>query len=162
MLMENYKFENYRARLFSTLQSIDQEDWNEAANCLYQAWKSGNEVFTAGNGGSASTSMHFATDWSKGLAERTGKPMKVRSLVTNLPLLTAISNDYAYEEVFAKQLSFFAGENSLLVLVSGSGMSKNILKAATLAKELKIKTISITGFDGGSLANLSDINVSTL
>jgi D-sedoheptulose 7-phosphate isomerase len=113
-----------------------------------------NTVFIAGNGGSASTSSHFATDIGVGSLRRKN-PIRTISLCDNLPAITAISNDFNYDHSFADQLRLLAKRGDLLIVISASGNSKNIIEAIKNAKELGVDTYSLTGFDGGEVRRLT-------
>lgn len=124
-------------------------------NCL----KAGNTIFVAGNGGSAAISEHLSCDWSKGTCVSGRKSMHLHSLVSNTALFTAIANDYGYEKVFSTQLEMFAKSGDLLLLISSSGNSPNILQAAHSAKKIGLKTIGFSGFSGGELKQLADVSL---
>jgi D-sedoheptulose 7-phosphate isomerase len=110
-----------------------------------------------GNGGSAATASQIACDWAK-TAQRDGKPLlRCMSLTDNVPFMTAIANDLGYEEVFARQLESYLRRGDVVVLISGSGNSSNIIKAAKFAKKKGAVTIGMTGFSGGKLRRLVDI-----
>ena len=109
-------------------------------------------IYLIGNGGSASLADHFATDWSKGIFEKTANQCKAISLASNTSLLTALSNDFSYNQVFAKQLTYLANQRDLLFSISGSGDSRNILEGIREAKSLGMDTVGISGFGGGQLA----------
>ena len=116
-----------------------------------------NKIFFAGNGGSAAQAQHFSTE----LIVRYNKKFRERSypcisICSDNVLLSACANDYGYENVFSKQLMGLAKKNDLLILFSTSGNSKNLINAAKYAKKNKIETLSVLGFDGGEMKNLSD------
>ncbi|MDD4869459.1 MAG: SIS domain-containing protein [Kiritimatiellae bacterium] len=139
---------------------VDLVAVTKAIDLLEEAYHSGKGVFVIGNGGSASNASHFAQDISKGsIPDLSGKRFRVMSLTDNTPFITAIANDIGYERVFDIQLSQFAREGDILVAISGSGNSPNILKAVERARELKMNIISVTGFNGGKLIKMSDIQV---
>ena len=116
-----------------------------------------NNIFCIGNGGSASISNHFVCDLVKG--SNYDKKYKMISLSDNIEIITAISNDISYEEIFTFQLSKYANKNDLLIAISSSGKSKNIVKALQLANKMKLNTISLTGFNGGNAKKISNINI---
>jgi len=110
-----------------------------------------------GNGGSAATASHIATDWSK-TAERIGKPLiRCMSLNDNTAFMTAIGNDLGYAELFSRQLQNLLNRGDLVVIISGSGNSPNVIKAAEYARKTGAKTIAMTGFTGGKLRQMADI-----
>ncbi|RJR12566.1 SIS domain-containing protein [Candidatus Parcubacteria bacterium] len=139
---------------------IDQMAVKAAIDVLEEAYRNGRGVFVIGNGGSAANASHFAQDLSKGaIPDLDGKRFRVMSLTDNVSFITAIANDISYERVFDIQLKQFAREGDLLFAVSGSGYSANIIRAAECARQLKMKVIGVTGFDGGKLIQLSDIKL---
>ena len=150
-------FVDYSLRLIRAIDSINTAEWDSAAKMLHKAWENRTQVFICGNGGSASTASHLMTDWTKGLFVLTGRSMSVNCLSDNQSLMTALGNDLSYEEVFLKQIEMRGEKGNLLVLISGSGMSQNILKVAEYANANNMKVISLTGFDGGELRKFTDL-----
>lgn len=149
----------YVRRTGEILQSIDLEQVARAVGALRNARMRGATVFVVGNGGSASTASHFATDLAKA-TDRDGAPhVRALSLTDNVSLMTALSNDLAYEEVFTGQLDRLLRENDVLIAISVSGESPNILRAVEFARERNAITIALVGFDGGPLAGSVDIAV---
>jgi len=127
-------------------------------DALLSARESGSTIFFIGNGGSAATASHFANDLSFG-TNQYKKPFKVMSLADNLPVLTALGNDYGYDEIFIRQLKIYAKRGDVLVGISASGNSQNVIKAFEYASTYEITTISLTAFDGGILKETSDYNI---
>jgi len=123
---------------------------------LLAAYDDGRQVFLLGNGGSASTCSHIVNDFQKCIYLAGGKTFKVMSLTDNVALITAWANDTAYELIFAEQLRPWVQPDDLVICVSGSGNSPNVLQAARLARELGAYTIGLTGYQGGKLAPLVD------
>jgi D-sedoheptulose 7-phosphate isomerase len=150
------------------IETISLRDIESFIDVLYNAWKEGRNVFIAGNGGSASTATHFASDLMKFVSVE-GKPrFKVYSLVTNVPLITAITNDLGWSEVYIEQLKNMMNPGDVFVAISvhgGSGMDKaeiwsqNLLKAAKYVKNNSGKVLSLVGFDGGVLRQISDVSI---
>ena len=113
-----------------------------------------------GNGGSSATASHMVCDFGKGAYEALGgKKFKIQCLNDNMPLITAISNDLDYSEIFAYQLKGRLIKDDLIICISGSGNSTNIIKAAEYAKEIGATVISMTGYNGGRLKQLSDCSM---
>ena len=147
---------------------ISENDVDDFIKVLYDAWKAGKNVFVAGNGGSASTASHFASDLAK-FTSVEGKPrFKAYSLVDNTPLITAITNDLGWSEVYVEQLKSLMKPGDVFIAISvhgGSGMdragvwSQNLLKAAKYAKDNGGKVLSLVGFDGGVLRQVSDASI---
>ena len=139
---------------------ISHDGLNRIADTLVKAYESGRMVYLFGNGGSASLASHLACDLGKGTAScNGGKRFRVLALTDNLPTLTAWANDSSYEDVFSEQLRNFVQPHDVAFAVSGSGNSKNVLKALYLAREVGATTVGISGFRGGEMKALCDICV---
>ncbi len=139
---------------------VDRQAIECAIETLKEAYRVGRMVFLIGNGGSAAAASHFAEDLAKGaLRDDEPKRFRVLSLTDNTPFITAVANDIGYEDIFAFQLRQYAQEGDVLIAISGSGNSRNIIKAAAYAKEHRMKLIAFTGFDGGKLAPMADCNI---
>ncbi len=138
---------------------IDLESLEQAVNVLLECQEHGRIVFVVGNGGSAATASHFACDLGKG-TRRDGPPtFRVVSLTDNVPLLTAWANDSGYERIFAEQLQTLARPGDVLVVISASGNSPNVVAAIETARSSGMSTIGLTGRSGGLLAQLVDVVV---
>jgi D-sedoheptulose 7-phosphate isomerase len=147
----------YRAHEIEMWQQLDLDAVGLIAAALEKAEQNGRQVFVLGNGGSAATASHIATDWCK-TAERSGKRLlRCLSLTDNAAFMTAIANDLGYDEVFARQLATYVQRGDVVVIISGSGNSPSVIKAANLAKERGAVTIGMTGFTGGKLRELVDV-----
>jgi len=150
----------YINQVLTAVQTVDQDVLLSAIDLLEQAYDTGRSVFLIGNGGSAANASHFAEDLCKGaLSDSNPKRFRVLSLTDNTPFITAIANDIGYADIFEFQLRQFAEPEDVLIAISGSGNSSNIIKAVEYARSRKIKIIGFTGFDGGKLRKLSDIPV---
>jgi phosphoheptose isomerase len=138
--------EDYIRKLnLSINQFIKLENFSYALNLLSFAWEKGNGVYICGNGGSAAMAQHFATDWSKGLFQLHGIALKAICLNTNSSLISAISNDISYSHSFSTQIQMFAETNDVLILISSSGESENIIEAAIAARNKNMKVLTLTG-----------------
>ncbi len=126
------------------------------SNDLKSAWKSRNQVFICGNGGSATNANHLANDFLYGISPEDGKGMKVHSLCANVAVNTCLANDTGYENIFSKQLIALANANDILIVFSGSGNSPNVVEAVRKRMTLGMKTHAILGFDGGKCKELVD------
>jgi D-sedoheptulose 7-phosphate isomerase len=147
----------YRDHEIEKWHELDLDVIAKIAKALERAERTGKQVFVMGNGGSAASASHIATDWAK-TAQRNGKRLlRCMSLNDNVPLMTAIANDLGYEDVFVRQLENYLGRGDIVVLISGSGNSPNVVKAATFATKKGALTIGMTGFSGGKLRRLVDI-----
>lgn len=149
----------YASAIHSVLTGLDSRAIDQAVELLQAAVSGGKRIFVAGNGGSAAISEHLCCDWSKGTRVPQQPMFRTHSLVSNLPLLSAISNDHGYAFCFSMQLEMFAEKGDLVVLISSSGNSANVLNAAEAAKRLGMRSIGFTGFDGGKLASLVDAHL---
>lgn len=150
--------EKYLERLRQVIDGINHIETERFVDLLLKVRESGKTVFFVGNGGSAATSSHFANDLSIGTRQQE-KPFKVFSLVDNVATLSAIGNDYGYDQVFAQQLRVYGQKGDLLVGISASGNSPNLLRAFEVGRELGLMTVSITAFDGGKLKKIADHSV---
>jgi D-sedoheptulose 7-phosphate isomerase len=149
----------YRDALFEAWQSIDEDAAGRAADMLEAAIRGGHFVYSCGNGGSAAIANHLQCDFLKGAQTDTELQPRVVSLSSHIELITAIANDIAYEEVFAYQLRTLARPGDVLLTISASGNSENIVRAVQWARDNRVRSIALTGFDGGRSAALSDINL---
>ena len=149
----------YLESLQLTLGRISMDKVNEAIEWMRQARDEGRTIFTCGNGGSASTASHFVCDVVKGASFNRAKRFRIMALTDSLPTITAYSNDVNYDCVFVEQLKNFAQPGDLLLSISGSGNSPNVLRAVEFANQSGLKTIGLTGRDGGQLGKLSQLEI---
>ena len=151
--------EQFSQSYFSYLKEIiDKVDLSEIkifVELLLSARKSGATIFFIGNGGSAATASHFANDLAFGTHEHE-KPFKAISITDNVSVLTALGNDYGYGEIFVRQLKVYAEKGDVVVGISASGNSKNLINAFNYAKSSGIKTMALTAFDGGQMKVIAD------
>ena len=146
----------YFTELRETIDEIPMEKVERIVKMIFRAYRDDKYVFIMGNGGSASTASHFACDLGKGTI-CDGKPrFRVMSLNDNMPLITALSNDFGYERVFIEQLMNLVNPGDLVISITASGNSPNILKAVQYAKKKGAKTIGLIGFGGGKLQKIVD------
>ncbi len=151
--------EQYKAELLLTLDSIDMKNVQRAIDILDEARANKRHIFVCGNGGSASTASHFACDIVKGASFEREERFRIMALTDNLPTITAYSNDVSYECVFVEQLKNFAEPGDVVMCISGSGNSPNVVKAIEYANAAGCTTIALTGRDGGKLGPLAHLNV---
>jgi D-sedoheptulose 7-phosphate isomerase len=151
-----FKTKDYFENLKIVLNKLDHSQIDSAVSMVKQAIDNENKIFTCGNGGSAYAASHFITDWNKMFTMHTGRKFRGVSLCDNLGLVTAYANDVNYQEVFSRQLSSLADQGDLLIVVSGSGNSPNIIQALKKAQDLGMKTLAFVGYDGGGCKQLSD------
>lgn len=151
--------DNYLIQVTDSLLAIDKKSLVEAARAIQDTIDHKGIIYTIGNGGSASTASHMANDLSNSVVFLGANRAKTFCLADNIPTITAIANDYSYDDVFSKQLHGLINKNDLLIAISGSGNSKNILNAVSYANNINTKVIAITGFDGGELKNMAKISI---
>ena len=155
--------EEYRSDLESVLDTLSPGDVLGLIRLLEEAHKSRRQIFVIGNGGSAATASHLACDLAKTVLSSQQaadlKRFRVTALTDNMPLITAYGNDVGYESTFAEPLRNLATENDLLIVISGSGNSPNVIEALTAARALGLKTVGLLGFDGGQARKLADHSV---
>jgi D-sedoheptulose 7-phosphate isomerase len=135
---------------------LDIEGCERAISLVLDSLLSNSLVLTCGNGGSGSNASHFVNDWVKGVSNLVKSKPKAICLNDNIPSITAIANDSDFSHIFSSQLSNLGSPGDLLVAISGSGNSKNILAAINQAKRQGIKVVGVLGFDGGAALNLVD------
>ena len=150
---------SYIEQVCAQLNRLSTGDVERAIELLLEACRTGHTVYIMGNGGSAATASHMANDLSKGTMVPGAPRFRAISLADNVPLITAWANDAEYACVFAEQLDPLIREGDVVVGISGSGNSENVLRAVRLAKARGAKAIGFTGASGGKLAYLVDVNV---
>ena len=159
LTVKNFK-EDYYLELQKSFLSINLSSLKKIISVLDKAYKNRNKkVIVCGNGGSAALADHFACDHQKILNEVNGLSPFVISLASNGPLITAISNDRKYEHVFSDQIKQIGKSSDILITISSSGKSKNIINAIKVAKKMSLKTISLTGFNGGLSKKIAHNNI---
>lgn len=141
----------YLRKLNDCLDSLDRGELDHGIELVRRAWRDGRQIITLGNGGSAMTALHFITDWNKMVHLATGKPFRGRTLVDNVGMLTAYGNDMSYADIFSEQIKNVAMAGDLVVAISGSGNSENVIRAVTVANEMGCETLGLCGFSGGRL-----------
>jgi phosphoheptose isomerase len=152
-------FDAYAEETARAAKSVDGVALDRAAAILLDAYTSGAGVFTCGNGGSAAIANHLQCDHNKGVRTTTDLLPKVVSLSVNVELLTAIANDISYADVFVYQLQSHAAPGDVLIAVSSSGRSPNIVRALTWARDHGVRTIALTGFDGGDARAVAEVSI---
>ncbi len=151
--------EGYKQQLLTALDTLDLGQVEQAIRWFEEARDKGKQIFTCGNGGSASTASHFVTDMVKGASFGKEKRFRIQALTDSLATLTAYSNDVSYDAVFVEQLKNFAQPGDILLAISGSGNSPNVLRAVEYANSIGCKTIGLTGRDGGKLGSSSQLSI---
>lgn len=143
----------------SLLTALKEQDWDNVvllAEALHRCWREGRQVFLCGNGGSAANAIHLANDFLYGVDKKDGCGLRVWALPANQAVMTCLANDLSYEDVFAQQLSVQANPGDVLIALSGSGNSPNILKALLRARQLNLTSFAILGFSGGRALEMAD------
>jgi D-sedoheptulose 7-phosphate isomerase len=148
----------YLNQLTQVINNLHKNEIVEVANVLKFARDNGKQIFVFGNGGSASTATHFACDINKGVSRDDINRFKVICLNDNIPTMLAYSNDVGYDVVFSEQLKNFVNKGDVVIGISGSGNSKNVLLAIETAKQFGATTIGVTGFKGGKLKEICDFS----
>lgn len=149
----------YRAELITALQKQDLSPIQALAQTLREAWASGKRVYLCGNGGSAANAMHIANDLIYGVSREDGLGLRVHALPSEGPILTCLANDEGYEHIFSKQLAVQAESGDVLIALSGSGNSPNIVNALKMAREKGMKSFAILGYSGGASLKLADVPI---
>lgn len=152
-------FKGYANRLEVTIASAEWSGVAELATDIYTCWLQKKQVFICGNGGSAGNAIHLANDLLYGVAKRTGGGLRVSALSANPAVITCLANDIGYESIYSEQLSVLANPNDVLIVLSGSGNSPNIVAALEQAKEMNVKSYAILGFSGGRSKQLADVPI---
>jgi D-sedoheptulose 7-phosphate isomerase len=145
-------------RTKETFLAEQAADLERAIDLVAEAFGAGHKVLLFGNGGSAADAQHIAAEWT-GRFIRERRPLAAIALTTDTSALTAIGNDYGYEEVFARQLRALGARGDVAIAISTSGKSPNVLRAVQAAREVGMRTIGLTGGDGGALAGLVDVSL---
>jgi D-sedoheptulose 7-phosphate isomerase len=143
----------------ATLDAISKDDLNTLMNVLVKAKDEGRTIFIMGNGGAAATASHYVCDFNKGVSYGEDKMFKFICLNDNIPTLMAYANDISYEEVFVGQLKNFMQEGDIVIGISGSGNSENVVRAIKYANERGGVSVGITGYNGGKVKQLCKHNV---
>jgi len=150
---------DYNERLINTLSTADWENVSRLAQDMESCWKRGGHVYICGNGGSAGNAIHIANDFVYGIAKKTGGGLRTTALSANQAVLTCLANDLGYEDVYSEQVALFAKDGDILIVLSGSGNSPNLVKAIQQAKVMGVTTYAILGYSGGKCKELVDVPI---
>ena len=158
-MSKNFTVSSYLAAHTLLAQQMNTDAFQKGIDMVKNAFEGGKKIITCGNGGSASTASHYITDWNKMVNLATGKKFRGVSLCDNVGLITAYANDLAYADVFSGQIDALMDEGDLLVAVSGSGNSPNVIKAIDSARRAGGKVLGVVGYDGGKMMSICDHSV---
>jgi D-sedoheptulose 7-phosphate isomerase len=158
-MQTKFSVANYLTAHAKLAQQLDWVAFQAGIDLIKAKFHAGKKVITCGNGGSATTASHYITDWNKMINLATGKKFRGISLCDNIGAITAFANDISYEEVFSGQLKAILDEGDLVVAISGSGNSVNVLKAVEYANDVGADTLAVVGYDGGKLRPLAKQSV---
>lgn len=149
----------YASKVTDALHSIDLEKVARAIEWFREARDAGRQIFVCGNGGSAATASHFVCDVVKGASYGRPQRFRIMALTDSVPTITAYANDVSYADVFVEQLKNFAQPGDVLMALSGSGNSENVIRAVEYANQIGCRTIGLSGRDGGRLAQIVQLNI---
>jgi len=155
---ENH-FVAYATRLQAVLASTEWSGVEQLAREMRKCWETGRRVFFCGNGGSAGNAIHLANDFLYGIAKQTGEGMRVNALSSNPSVLTCLANDCGYENIYSEQLAVLANPGDVLIVLSGSGNSSNIVSVLEKAKSMEVKSYAILGYSGGKSKEVADVAI---
>ena len=150
---------DYAQTFANTLAQVSSQALNDAVDLLETCLRASKRIYVCGNGGSAAIADHLCCDWTKGTRMDHLPALRTHSLTANGALMTALANDYGYEDTFSTQVDMFGEAGDILVAISSSGNSPNIVKGVEAAKARGMKVLGLSGFSGGKLAELSDISL---
>lgn len=148
----------YAERLRTALQSVDAEQLERARAIIESAAAAGNRIYAVGNGGSAAIADHLCCDWVKGTYKEGHPVLDTVSMTSNVALYSAIANDFQFESVFSTQVEFLGRPGDVLIAISSSGNSPNIVNAVAAAKARGMRVVSMSGFAGGKLRDLPEVS----
>ncbi len=154
-------FDNYRQRLNDLLNSVNIDDLTKTIDIMVTAFKSGNTVYVCGNGGSAATASHMQADFSFFTRYFTAFRPKVKALTDNAAMITAVGNDTSFDDIFVEQLRGHFKKGDVIICISASGNSQNVVKAAQFANEKNGTSIAFVGFKGGRLLDTAHVSLYT-
>ena len=152
-------FSGYADRLSTVLAASDWSGVAQLAADMLEAWKSGHQVFFCGNGGSAGNAVHLANDFIYGVAKRTGAGIRAVALPANTAVITCLANDVGYDRIYSEQLATLGNAGDLLIVLSGSGNSPNILRVLEQARQMDIRSYAVLGYSGGKAKELADVPI---
>ena len=150
---------SYISKLSDALNCLDHARIDSAVNLIAEAWSNGKQIITLGNGGSSLTALHFINDWNKSIFIAGGKPFRGRSLLENMGLMMSYANDVSFQDIFSEQLKNILLPGDLVIAISGSGNSENVIRAVNYANENGAVTLGLCGYRGGKLKEIAQHHV---
>ena len=150
---------DYVTRVHAALEALPRDTMGTLGELLFRAYQNDKQVFVIGNGGSASTASHMAADLAKNTIGPNMRRFRIHSLNDNISLVTALANDIGYDHIFSEQLENSVRAGDVLIVISGSGNSRNVLNAMRYARRQSAQVVALLGFDGGAAIELADITV---
>ncbi len=153
------EMDDYLSREIATLKNLDMDEWERVFECVLRHYENGDTIYTMGNGGSASTASHMVCDFNKGVSSELEKRFNFVCLSDNTSEMMAIANDIGYENVFLYPLENKLKKSDLVIAISGSGNSHNIIKACEYARVLGCDIVGVTGYQGGKLKNIANYHI---
>lgn len=157
--MADISFKKYSERLQKLLQDFDWSTVETLAVSLKRIWQEQRQLFLCGNGGSAANAVHLANDFIYGVSKKDGMGIRVNALPANTSILTCLGNDISYDDIFSQQLAVLGNPGDVLIVLSGSGNSPNIVKVLQQAKKMDIQSFAILGYSGGKCLELADVPI---
>lgn len=158
-MASNLFFSDYARRVNDVLCNFDWSGVSQLAEEMKKVWCAGGQVFFCGNGGSAGNAIHLANDFVYGVAKKTGGGIKALSLSANSAVVTCLANDVGYDHVYSEQLAVQGQAGDILIALSGSGNSPNIINALKQARQMQIRSYAVLGYDGGKSKELADVPI---
>ena len=152
-------FNDYAARLGRAVATADPRGIEKLAHELLDCWDTGRQVFLCGNGGSGANAVHMANDFIYAISKMAGSGLRVTALPANTAIVTCLANDEGYSSIFSLQLAVLARSGDVLVVLSGSGNSSNILKALETAKTIGMRSYALLGYSGGAAKAMADVPI---
>ena len=150
---------SYISSMQTALSEINQTELDQLLQIILKAYENNNTIFIMGNGGSAASASHIAADWGKNTVVADKPRLRVLSLTDNVAVITALGNDLGYDNIFAEQLHNLVLKDDVVIGISASGNSENVLRAIRLGNQEGAVTVGLCGFDGGQLKDLADFSI---
>lgn len=155
----SFSIPDYLAAHARLAQELDERAFQAGIDLVKAKFDGGKQIVTCGNGGSAYAASHYITDWNKMVSLATGRKFRGISLCDNIGMVTAFANDVSYDEIFAGQLKAILDKDDLVIAISGSGNSPNVVKAVEYANQEGADTLAVVGYDGGTLKRIATHSV---